>query len=427
MDDKLIKDLQMAEISLARVPNVPELQKEATEALTNFRTTLEVKDKVEKALDFIDQKADYELTPENTAEVDNVIKEFGGHLKIKRAGVISVSGMEAFGIEISPRQWKSDRKLTLQAMMEETMREIKRWANSLQDSFQRRWTTLTSTMEILDTRLQQAKDLMDTVGVRRPGCDQVEYPGNLIRTLISGKEVFDKDFVQNLIKGINYYSSVMKFYEFEEVRYRNTIVKYFGSPKDDNILTVNRQNPKTLDQRIKIAGEVDEKFITMGSKPFPGDYYLFSRTINPQWLKREYKGPQDNGMYVETLVQCGFDFQQFPGHEPKKGQAQSIETLSLSQMFELLNAAEEVIGHIRRINMEYNSLDFDKWTVKDNMDTLKRDPNTPEEKVTAFQAIATDYQYGINSVRSAASAYLTILASHMLTAVTLNLGCYDAE
>lgn len=426
MDDKLVKDLQMAEISLAKVPNVPELQKEATEALTNFRTALDVKDKVEKALEFIDQKADYELTPNNTAEVDKVITQLGG-LSIKRAGVITVSGMEAFGIEISPRQWKSDRKLTLQAMMEETLRDIKRWANSLQDSFQRRWTALTSTIEILDTRLQQAKDLMDTVGVRRAGCDEVEYPGNLIRTLISGKEQFNKDFVTNLIRGINYYSSVMKFYEFEEVRYRNTIVKYFGSPKDDNILAVNRQSPKTLDQRVKLVGEADDRFVTMSSKPFPGDYQLFSRTLNPQWIKREYKGPQDNAMYVEALIHCGFDFEQAPDHEPRKFQTTSIETLSLGQMFELLNAAEEVINHIRRINMEYNSLDFDKWTVKDNMDTLKRDPNTPEEKVSAFQAIATDYQYGINSVRSAASAYLTILASHMLTAVTLNLGCYDAE
>lgn len=425
MDEaKVLSELQMAEINLAKVPNVQELQKEAADIIKNFRTSTQVKEKVASALDFIDKKADYELNEDNTTTVDTIIKEFGG-LSIKKAGIIRIDGTEAFGINITPRDWKETRKLGLQAIMEETMRDIKRWANALQDNFQRRWTELNNSLDILDERLIQVDQLMDTVGLMREGCEQVEYPAKLWNSFVVPKEKLEDDFVAKLMKHINYLSTVMKFYEMEEIRYRNTLVKYFGSPKDNNLSVIGRQIPKVLDVRVRDDRDTENEFITMKSRPFAGDFALYGRALNPAWVKKNYLGEDSNALLLEGMLECGFEFEK-DGKDIAKTSS-TIQTLSLTQMFQLVNAVKEVIASIKRLNTEYNSLDFDKWTVKDNLDALKRDSETAETKVVEFQSLATDYQYGINTVRSEISSYLTVLASHMLTAVTLNLGCYDAE
>lgn len=423
-ENSVMNSLQMAEINLAKVPNIDELQKEAKEIVKNFRTSATVKDKVEKALDFIDSKADYELNEENTAEVDNVIREFGG-LSIKRAGIIRIDGSEAFGINLSPKEWRETRKLGLKALMEETLRDVKRWANALQDNFQRRWTELNSSLSALDERVVQVEGLLDTIGHLREGCDKVDYPSKLWTSLSTQTDRFDENFVPKLIKNFAYLGTVLKFYEMEEIRYRNSLVKYFGNPTANNLNALVRLPPKVLDVRVRDPRDTEGEFVTMKSKPFAGDYALFNRTLNPAWIKTNYKGPEDNSTLLEAMLECGFEFERDRLDYPKN--TMNINVLSLNQMFQLVNAAKEVIAAIRRMNDEYNSLDFDKWTVKDNMDTLKRDSNTAEGKVTAFQALATDYQYGINNVRSELALYLSVLASHTLTAVTLNLGCYDAE
>ena len=96
MGDTVMQELQMAEISLAKVPDVTELQKEASKLVEDIRTDIVVKDRVEKALTVINEKADYEITSQLVQETDDMINEFGG-LKVKAGGKISVDGMESFG------------------------------------------------------------------------------------------------------------------------------------------------------------------------------------------------------------------------------------------------------------------------------------------------------------------------------------------
>lgn len=421
MVDTVMQELQMAEISLAKVPDVTELQKEASKLVEDIRTDIAVKDRVEKALTVINEKADYEITPQLVQETDDMINEFGG-LKVKAGGKISVDGMESFGLTVTPKEWRTSRVAGLESFLADTYRNIKRLANQLTDTFERRYTELTTSLEVLDTRIENVTSMLDSVTQQRDGKKQVELNGLLVRALTKGTEPLPSDLAKHIVKEVNYFSSVMKLCEMELSRYRGNIIRYFGNNKLKELNNITFNAPKILNFNGKIDSKEENVFIRSESAPMLEGRVVSCKFVAPKWLKDHYKGESENDMYSELLAETGFELRAV---NRKDSGSVNVNTMTLSQMFTILKVVQELVEYIRTLNNEYNSLDLNPEEIKDNLVTLKREDD--EGKVRQYALLTTDYDYKLNLFRADVSNYLTVLSSHLLTLLTVHLECYDVQ
>ena len=421
MADTVIEELQMAEISLAKVPDVTELQKEASKLVEDIRTDIAVKDRVEKALTVINEKADYEITPQLVQETDDMINEFGG-LKVKAGGKISVDGMESFGLTVTPKEWRTSRVAGLESFLADTYRNIKRLANQLTDTFERRYTELTTSLEVLDTRIENVTSMLDSVTQQRDGKKQVELNGLLVRALTKGTEPLPSDLAKHIVKEVNYFSSVMKLCEMELSRYRGNIIRYFGNNKLKELNNITFNAPKILNFNGKIDPKEENVFIRSESAPMLEGRVVSCKFVAPKWLKDHYKGESENDMYSELLAETGFELRAV---SRKDSGSVNVNTMTLSQMFTILKVVQELVEYIRTLNNEYNSLDLNPEEIKDNLVSLKREDD--EGKVRQYALLTTDYDYKLNLFRADISNYLTVLSSHLLTLLTVHLECYDVQ
>ena len=421
MGDTVMQELQMAEISLAKVPDVTELQKEASKLVEDIRTDIAVKDRVEKALTVINEKADYEITPQLVQETDDMINEFGG-LKVKAGGKISVDGMESFGLTVTPKEWRTTRVAGLESFLADTYRNIKRLANQLTDTFERRYTELTTSLEVLDTRIENVTSMLDSVSQQRDGKKQVELNGLLVRALTKGTEPLPSDLAKHIVKEVNYFSSVMKLCEMELSRYRGSIIRYFGNNKLKELNNITFNAPKILNFNGKIDPKEENVFIRSESAPMLEGRVVSCKFVAPKWLKDHYKGESENDMYSELLAETGFELRAV---NRKDSGSLNVNTMTLSQMFTILKVVQELVEYIRTLNNEYNSLDLNPEEIKDNLVSLKREDD--EGKVRQYALLTTDYDYKLNLFRADVSNYLTVLSSHLLTLLTVHLECYDVQ
>ena len=421
MGDTVMQELQMAEISLAKVPDVTELQKEASKLVEDIRTDIAVKDRVEKALTVINEKADYEITPQLVQETDDMINEFGG-LKVKVGGKISVDGMESFGLTVTPKEWRASRVAGLESFLADTYRNIKRLANQLTDTFERRYTELTTSLEVLDTRIENVTSMLDSVTQQRDGKKQVELNGLLVRALTKGTEPLPSDLAKHIVKEVNYFSSVMKLCEMELSRYRGNIIRYFGNNKLKELNNITFNAPKILNFNGKIDPKEENVFIRSESAPMLEGRVVSCKFVAPKWLKDHYKGESENDMYSELLAETGFELRAI---NRKDSGSVNVNTMTLSQMFTILKVVQELVGYIRTLNNEYNSLDLNPEEIKDNLVSLKREDD--EGKVRQYALLTTDYDYKLNLFRADVSNYLTVLSSHLLALLTVHLECYDVQ
>ena len=421
MGDTVMQELQMAEISLAKVPDVTELQKEASKLVEDIRTDIAVKDRVEKALTVINEKADYEITPQLVQETDDMINEFGG-LKVKVGGKISVDGMESFGLTVTPKEWRASRVAGLESFLADTYRNIKRLANQLTDTFERRYTELTTSLEVLDTRIENVTSMLDSVTQQRDGKKQVELNGLLVRALTKGTEPLPSDLAKHIVKEVNYFSSVMKLCEMELSRYRGSIIRYFGNNKLKELNNITFNAPKILNFNGKIDPKEENVFIRSESAPMLEGRVVSCKFVAPKWLKDHYKGESENDMYSELLAETGFELRAV---NRKDSGSVNVNTMTLSQMFTILKVVQELVEYIRTLNNKYNSLDLSPEEIKDNLVSLKREDD--EGKVRQYALLTTDYDYKLNLFRADVSNYLTVLSSHLLTLLTVHLECYDVQ
>lgn len=421
MDNQLYDQLGMSTVSLAKVGDVDEMKREATKLVTNINTDVVVRDRVEEILGDLEKREDYQLTPGYVQEVDDTINNFG-KTTVTANGTIRVDGTEAFGFTLSPAEWRRDRVDKLKNLLTETYRNIKRWANQLEESFSERWNELVTTIEVLENRLDGVEELLDNVKQLRDECRTVKLPGVLVKAVTREKERVSSDLVKSIIKDINYFSSVMKFVNAEQVRSRNSIIRYFGNPKLKDISIVKMELPRILDVRVKPSTEEQGKYVIAESRPLLEGYRILGRAIDPTYIKTSYTPGEDNTTLVNMLVECGFDLVRGPSREREP---ESIKTLSLTQIFELCACVKDVIGYVRGINDEWNPANMDPVEIKDNLATLKANEEE-HDRADQYAALCTDYQFRLDMFRTQVSGYMTILASHLITLASINLECYDA-
>lgn len=420
MTASVLEDLKMAEISLTKVADVNRMQHEAKEMVGNFRTNLHIKEEIETTLESLESKADYQITVPQARQVDEVISSNSDLIVTKDGSVIS--GNESFGIDITPKEWRTLRSAALREMLGETYKNIKRWANQLADNFHRSWVELMTSTEVLEGRLEALDNNLNVVGRIREGCTKVELNEIIARSISKNGRVLSGDLAKSLQGELNFIVSCLRMWEMEQIRFKNNTIRYFGNERNKDITTIDRQIPKLFTVRAKID---DNQGMLIGRQSLPTlDGYSFQGIVlDPKWIKDNIKTEADSTLYADSISLTGFSVVK---DEMAKIGKVSVDVLPLNQIFVIRDIISSIIERLKMMNAEEDPVNFNPDDVKDVLNTLR---NGDGGQVRAYQygLITADYQYDVNGFKTQVSNMLTVTASHLITMLNHHLECYDVE
>ncbi len=423
MTTNVINDLKMAEISLAKVENVDKLQEEAKDLLSNYRTSVRVKEEVQNALASIETAPDYKITPQIAQTVDNTINHNATLVVKDGQPLLQVHGTEAFGLSMAPKEWRIVRLAALKELLAENYKNIKRWANSLSENFQRRWIELMTSTEVLEGRLESLDGTIDVVGSIKDGAKKVQLNELISRTISKNGKVFTKDIAKNVQGEIKYIMGCLKVWEMEQVKLKNSIIRYFGNPRNTDITDINRELPKLFD----VKGDADTNdgmLISKRTKELLDGYYFQGVALDPKWVQKFKKEDADNQtLYADSFALTGYSVN--TGKENKLGKTE-VDVMSLSEIYVLRDIVENIISKLKSMNEENDPVNFNPDDVKDVLSTLK-ETGSDEQRAYQYGLITADYQFDVNSFKTGVSNMLTVLASHLITLMNIHLESYDIE
>lgn len=421
MTSNLVGDLKAAAVNPASVQSVPKLTEEARDAIDNFRINLKVREELQAALSKVEDNEDFEITPDMASSVDTLVSQ-NPNLRVSN-GSTTVAGNEAFGINITPKEWRSTRAMVLREMLGETYKNIKRWANQLVENFHRSWVELTTSTEVLETRLEALDALLDVIGQVREGCTEVELNELITRSLSKGGRFLNGDTAKQLQGEVNYIFSCLRVWEMEQTRYKNSVIRYFGNEKNTDILDIERQIPKLFNQRSKLVDDEGGMLVARQTFPMLDGVMFQGISLDQRWVKDNIIVPTDNTLYADSLSMTGY-------HVIKDGSERSgkvsMKILSLTQIYVIRDIIQSIIDKLKDMNVETDAVNFNPDDVKDVLATL-RNGNSGQDRAYQYGLITADYQYDVNSFKTQVSNQLVVLASHLVTMLNLHVECYDVE
>lgn len=421
MTTSVINDLKMAEISLAKVQDVDKLQSEAKEIIDNYRTSIRVRDEVTEALATLEAAPDYKLTPAIAKNVDDVINT-GGHLIVQDGKVaIQVHGTEAFGLSITPAEWRKVRTLALTELLQDSYKDIKRWANALSENFNRRWIELMTSTEVLETRLESLDGTINVVGSIKPGAERVLLPDAIAKSISKGNRTFTKDIGKNVQGEINYMFGCLKVWEMEQIKLKNGIIRYFGNPRNEDITDIKREVPRLFD----VKATAPENLVARRTREMLDGYCFEGVELDAKFVKLHKGEVPDSSrtVYAEKLGETGYSVKMCRDNKVTKTE---VAVMTLSEIYILRDIVESIISRLKSMNEENDPVNFNPDDVKDVLATLK-ESNTSEDRAYQYGVITADYQYDVNAFKTGVSNMLTVTASHLITLMNLHLECYDVE
>lgn len=421
MTTNVINDLKMAKISLAKVADVEKLQADAQELISDYRTSVKVKEEVQDALASIESAPDYKVTPGMVKEVDNLINAQGQ--LIVHGNKVSVAGTEAFGLTMLPSEWRATRSVALKELLSESYKNIKRWANQLSENFQRRWVELMTSTEVLENRLESLDGTLNVIGSVRPGAGKVELNELISKTISKNGKVFTKDIGRNLQSEINYILSCIKVWEMEQIKFKNSIIRYFGNPRNTDITEINREVPKLFDQK----GNIDTNegmLLGKTTKPMLDGYFFEGVQLDPKWVQNFKRNDADNQtLYADSLALTGYAV--IANKETRVTKTQ-VELMELSEIYVARDLIETIISKLKDMNTESDPVNFNPDDIKDVLATLKA-TDGGDARAYQYGVVTADYQFDVNSFKTGVSNMLTVLSSHLITLVNIHLESYDVE
>lgn len=421
MSDSVLNDLKMAEISLAKVKDVGQLQQEARGVLGDFRTNLRVKEEVQNALINLESKADYQINQNDARQIDEIVTN-NSDLIVKFGG-LTLSGTESFGVDITPAEWRATRSVALRQILGETYKNIKRWANQLADNFHRRWVELITSTEVLENRLEAVDSILDVVGRVREGCTGVELNELIVRSISKNGRMLSGDLGKALQGELNYITSCLRSWELEQVRFKNTIIRYFGNEKNKNMASeIYRDIPKLFNQRSKIDDNSEGMLIAKQTLPLLDGFVFQGVTIEDRWISSNIKTVEDNSLYADSLSLTGYYVVKDVNIKSSK---QVVPVLTLAQIFAIRDIVKTIIDKLKVMNVESDPVNFNPDDVKDVLNTLREAGD--DNRAYQYGLITADYQFNVNDFKTHVSGNLTVLASHLITMINQHLECYDVE
>lgn len=422
MTANVMNDLKMAEISLAKVPDVNNMVKEANEVMDDFRVNVAIRDEVQAALDTVEQRSDYQLTIPVVTEVDQVINKHSNI--VLKNDTPMVSGTEAFGLSLLPSEWRILRTGALKEILAESYKNIKRWANTLSENFERIWTELNTSIEVLETRLEATVATLDVVTTKVDGINEVEINELVARSISKNGKLPGGDIAAVLKGEVNYILLCLRAWSSEQIKYKGDIIRYFGNERNVELDEVVRVLPKVFDQRA----EVDPKYRTMltarATRPMIGDKVFEGVALDPKWVRDNIKSVADNTTYADALSFTGYHVEDYKA-SAKAGKA-TMSIMTMSQMYALCDLVENILGELRKMNSESDPTNFNPDDVKDVLGTLKA-TNTSDQRAYQYGLMTADYQYNVNNFKTQSTTMLTVLASHLITLINAHLANYNVN
>lgn len=422
MTANVMNDLKMAEISLAKVPNVENMVKEANEVMDDFRVNVAIRDEVQAALDTVEQRSDYQLSIPVVTEVDQVINKHSNI--VVKDGMSLVSGTEAFGLSLLPSEWRILRTGALKEILAESYKNIKRWANALSENFERIWVELNTSIEVLETRLEATLATLDIVTNKVDGVNEVEISELVARSISKNGKLPGGDIASVLKGEINYILLCLRAWSSEQIKYKGDIIRYFGNERNVELDEVVRNLPKVFDQRGEVESDKRNMLIAKRTRPMIGDKVFEGIALDPKWVKDNIKTVADNTAYADALSYTGYEVEEFKGSS-KVGKT-TMPVMTMSQMYALCDLVENILSELRKMNREDDPTNFNPDDVKDVLSTLKA-TNTSDQRAYQYGLMTADYQYNVNHFKTQSSTMLTVLASHLITMINAHLANYNVN
>lgn len=420
MASDVLTDLKWAEINLAKVKDITEMETGVRELLANFRTDIQIKEEVQTAIDTIEQRTDYELNLDIVNNIDNVINKHSN--LVVKDGKPLINGTESFGLTMMPAEWRKTRSAALKQILGESYKNIKRWANQLSDNFHRRWVELITSTEVLETRLESLDSTLNIIGSINDGYDTVELNELISRSVSKMGKVIGGDQAKGIQGEVNYILSCLKSWEMEQVKFKNSVIRYFGNDKNTDITVISRELPRLFDIRAKT--DTNEGMLqAKQTRPMLDGYTFEGISLESKWIKENIKTPEDGALYADSLSLTGYSVKSESGQRVGKV---SVPIMSVSQMYLVRDVVETIINKLKTMNVESDAVNFNPDDVKDVLATLKNG-STDDSRAYQYGLITADYQFDVNNFKTQASSYLTILASHFITMLNQHLECYSVE
>ena len=145
--------------------------------------------------------------------------------------------------------------------------------------------------------------------------------------------------------------------------------------------------------------------------------------LDQRWVNDNIIIPTDNTLYADSLSMTGYNV--IKDGSERSGKAK-MKVLTLTQIFIIRDVVRSIIDKLKVMNVETDPVNFNPDDVKDVLATL-RNGNSGQDRAYQYGLITADYQYDVNSFKTQVSNSLVVLASHLVTLMSLHLECYDVE
>lgn len=413
---KLDTDLSMATISLAKVVDINKVIEEAKVALQNKSLNEDYHKRVKSVLEQIEDKEDYELTPDFIEEIDSEINDIGnvvvgsdGEIKTK------VEGTENFGFSLKPKDWRADRVASCESLLDDIYGNIKKWVNTLGDKLNEIFSNNQYAIDSLKERLEEASKHLSVVADKPITNEFVIVSKDINRRLWTdkGSIITNVDFINKLDDEIKFILMIIKVWGLDCTERKNKILKFFGN-KGKDISLLQWKHPKIFN---KYYIDPDE-----GSNYqywYPNRRLMGIGTIN----FREYKGPSST--LEESLPISALGYEVYDEYNLKEVKELGVKAWDTNTLDDLYAVIKTVIDVLEVLNNEDNDFNFDKKDLKDVMNTVNQ--TNDELLIKSFLSFTSDFQSSVLSNQSKFVKNLSILASHLITLMFMHMECREYD
>lgn len=408
-------DLKMASISEVKVEDLNKKIDEAQEVLNQQTVDTETYNGIKNTLDKINELEDYEITPEIVQEVDTTINE-AAKIVVERNGdfSIDISGTEQFGLSLTPKEWRKSRVAGCESILDELMKTIKRWNTQLKEKLEEIFLGNKYTIESLNERFGELDKKLIFITTLKDEKELITIPSVINQTLIMpdnrGALTTQPGFPNILDKEVKYIAMGIKSWVDESVRYKNSIIRYFGNKAKADFNILKRFHPKFFTKKDL----VQDNLLWKTQYPFLGRATLCFVEPNGNYA------PSDLNSFIELLNETGYDFYY---EESNKFNDMKIYPFSIDELEKIKISIKSVISIMELLNSKPNDFDADTKDIKDVGETLKS--NGDEGLIDNFLNLVSHYQENTIFIQSSFIRYLGQLASHLITFMFIHMEAYN--
>lgn len=409
----LTDNLLMATVSASKINDVVDVVDEAEKLIDHHLIASDKRNKVRAVLDRI-KSTQSEDIPQSLKEETNAVVEDATKIVVNDGGSVDIQLNDVQGAE-----WRDNAIAGCESVIEELTRGIRRWTNQLSAKFNELWTANFYAVDAIKKRLAEIDSEMAALANYELVKETVTIPAPIDKTLlVDYKSLFLKSNIDAVLTSeVNFIFTAVKFWNLETIDFKNRAIKYFGNQAKNPITLLNRQHPRFFSKK-SFVDDQDMKYV----------YYTPPKSFiggGGIWFCESTHNETDLTEKVRLLDHSGYNVVQSAetNHVPAK--EVTIAPLSFKQLEKVFDCVSKIIDISEGLNLKNNDFNLSD---KDAKDVLKTVTETQDEAlINAFSTLFVHYQLDVSATQSGFIRYLYQLANHLITFISLNLGCYSIK